>query len=68
MTNLSNGTRITFTADTFGLRPNGGTGTIVGRNFFGDTVQSYSVREDSAERGYTLSGDIVVPADHATAT
>jgi len=60
------GTEIAFTADTFGLRPEGGTGTIVGRNFFGDRVQSYLVRESGRE-GYTLSGEIVVPADYVSA-
>jgi hypothetical protein len=61
------GTEISFTKDTFGLRANGGTGVVVGRNFFFDRVQSYIVREHSDREGYTLSGDIVVPSDYVSA-
>lgn len=56
------GTEVQFEVDTFGLRPNGGTGVVVGRNFFGDRVQSYIVKEHG-EEGYTLAGEIIVPAD-----
>lgn len=63
---FARGDEIAFTADTFGLRPNGGTGVVVGRNFFFDRVQSYVVREHSGA-GYTMSGDIIVPADFVSA-
>lgn len=61
------GDEIAFTADTFGLRPEGGTGRVTSRSFFGERVQSYIVREHSDREGYTLTGDIVVPADYVSA-
>lgn len=61
------GTEIAFEVDTFGLRPNGGTGVVVGRNFFFDRVQSYVVKEHSDREGYTLTGEIIVPADAVSA-